>query len=258
EVDSPEGADGLSCEALVLELVQEEEVVHQLGRGQPLAALPDDCLLHGLGNLKGCQVLNGAAQLLKDGAVTAGQDPTHEDGEELEDLIIRGLIRVAHGALHTQDARIDLVQDIIVVVVLLLEQLLCHGVGNSILVLTAQPGEVAREDFEQVEEHWQEAQGQHLGDSIHDDSHVFTHLPKDLRQLLPHSLCQRLLLTQHHIQGCQVLLHSRDGEHKGVLFAWLHAWAEEEAEDIAAEDLQEVKLTLSLHFHLKAPLQVIL
>ncbi|KFP33969.1 hypothetical protein N325_03265, partial [Colius striatus] len=137
EVDSPEGADGLSCEALVLELVQEEEVVHQLRGGQPFAALSDNRLLHGLGDLKGCQVLDGAAQLLKDGTVTAGQDTPHEDGEELKHLIIRGFIRVAHGALYTQDAGIDLVQDIIIVVVFLFEQLFCHGVGNSILVLAA-------------------------------------------------------------------------------------------------------------------------
>ncbi|KFP77628.1 hypothetical protein N310_08958, partial [Acanthisitta chloris] len=137
EVDGAEGADGLGREALVLELVQEEEVVHQLRGGQALPALPDDCLLHGLGDLKGRQVLDRAAQLLQDGAVTAGQDPTHEDGEELKDLIIRGLIRVGHGALHAEDAGVDLVQDIIVVVVLLFEELLCHGVGNSILVLAA-------------------------------------------------------------------------------------------------------------------------
>ncbi|KFU89435.1 hypothetical protein M959_13947, partial [Chaetura pelagica] len=138
EVDGPEGADGLSGEALVLELVQEEEIIHQLGGGQPHAALPDDCLLHGLGDLKGCQVLDGAAQLLQDGAVAAGQDPPHEDGEELKDfVVVRGLIRVAHGALHAQDAGIDLVQDIIVVVVLLFEELLCHGVGNSIPVPAA-------------------------------------------------------------------------------------------------------------------------
>ncbi|KFR16726.1 hypothetical protein N306_10362, partial [Opisthocomus hoazin] len=135
EVDSPEGADSLSCEALILELVQEEEVVHQLGGRQPLATVPDNCLLHGLGDLKGCQVLDGAAQLLQDGTVTAGQYPTHEDGKELKDLIIRGLIRVTHGALHAQDAGIYLVQDIVVVVVLLFEQLLCHGVSNSIPVL---------------------------------------------------------------------------------------------------------------------------
>ncbi|KFV61126.1 hypothetical protein N307_03121, partial [Dryobates pubescens] len=137
EVDGAEGADGLGREALVLELVQEEEVVHQLRGGQPPAALPDDCLLHGLGNLKGCQVLDGAAQLLEDGTVPAGQYPPHENGEELKDLILGGLVRVAHGAFHTQYAEVDLVQDIIVVVVLLFEQLLCHGVGNSIPVLAA-------------------------------------------------------------------------------------------------------------------------
>ncbi|KFO61652.1 hypothetical protein N302_11129, partial [Corvus brachyrhynchos] len=137
EVDSTEGADGLGRESLVLELVQEEQVVHELRGGQALAALPDDRLLHGLSDLEGCQVLDGAAQLLQDGAVAAGQDPTHEDGKELEDLIVGGLIGVAHGALHTQDAGVDLVQDIIIVVVLLFKQLLCHGVSDGILVLAA-------------------------------------------------------------------------------------------------------------------------
>ncbi|KFW85109.1 hypothetical protein N305_04123, partial [Manacus vitellinus] len=137
EVDSAEGAHGLGREALVLELVQEEQVVHQLRGGQPLVALPDDRLLHGLGDLEGRQVLDGAAQLVQDGAVPAGQDPAHEDGEELKDLVVGGLVGVAHGALHAQDAGVDLVQDIVVVVVLLLEQLLCHGVGDGVPLLPA-------------------------------------------------------------------------------------------------------------------------
>uniref|UniRef100_A0A8C9L7I8 Uncharacterized protein n=1 Tax=Pavo cristatus TaxID=9049 RepID=A0A8C9L7I8_PAVCR len=258
EVDGPEGADGLSCEAFILELVQEEEVVHELGGGQPFAAVPDDSLLHGLGDLKGRQVLDGAAQLLQDGAVPAGQDPTHEDGEELKDFIVSGLIRVPHGALHAQDAGIDLIQDVVIVVILLFEQLLRHGAGDGVPALPAQPREEAREHFEQVEEHGQEAQGEHFGDDAQHHGGIFAHLPDDLRHLLPHLLHQGLLLAQHHVQGRQVLLHCRDGENKGVLLARLHARREEEAEDITAEDLQLVELAFSLHLHLKALLQVLL
>uniref|UniRef100_A0A8B9E915 Uncharacterized protein n=1 Tax=Anser cygnoides TaxID=8845 RepID=A0A8B9E915_ANSCY len=258
EVDGPEGADGLGREALVLELVQEEEVVHQLRGGQPLAAVPDDGLLHGLGDLEGCQVLDGAAQLLQDGAVAAGQQPPHEDGEELEDLVVGGLVGVPHGALHAQDAGVDLVQDVVVVVVLLFEELLRHGASDRVPVLAAQPREEAGEDFEQVEEHGQEAQGEHLGDDAQNHGGVLAHLPDELRQLLAHLLRQGLLLAQHHVEGGQVLLHGGDGEDEGVLLARLHARREEEAEDVAAEDLQEVELAFGLHLHLEALPQVLL
>uniref|UniRef100_A0A8B9T1H5 Uncharacterized protein n=1 Tax=Anas platyrhynchos TaxID=8839 RepID=A0A8B9T1H5_ANAPL len=258
EVDGAQGADGLGREALVLELVQEEEVIHQLRGGQPLAAVPDDGLLHGLGDLQGRQVLDGAAQLLQEGAVAPGQQPPHEDGEELEDLVVGGLVGVPQGALHAQDAGVDLVQDVVVVVVLLFEQLLRHGASDRVAVLAAQPREEAGEDLEQVEEDGQEAQREHLGDDAQHHGGVLAHLADELRQLLAHFLRQGLLLAQHHVEGGQVLLHGGDGEDKSVLPARLHAGREEEGEDVAAEDLQEVELALRLHLHLEALPQVLL